>query len=653
MKNLNNIEVDYYTELSKNDGSRFLSDVLIAIKKGSTQKDVILEIRDKCKKEENYSGLKKTLEAFTPSGTFNDARKINNLNKYSGVLVLDIDNLGIRKLPILKKKVIDCPYTLAAFISPSGTGLKILVKVDTNSNMHNVAFKQVSEYYTSEMDIDIDTSGKDVSRLCFISYDSDLYENKNALVFKVIDSFQADYQKALKTTQIKEEFKEGSRNNFIHYLACNCNRIGIPETVAESLITDNYKYSGEDFSKTIKSAFSNSNEFNIKGDIEAPIEKYLMSKYVFRYNVFNSRVEFKRISAGNFISMTDYHLNSFVRELKSKKFKIGKQTLDNLFLSDFTPEFHPLKEYLNSLPIWDEKTDYISELASRIATDDDDFFKEAFKRWFVAMIGCGVSDRISNQTMIIMSGGQGIGKSTFIKNMLPKELRDYAFSGMINPTSKDALIHLSERLIIDLDELSSLTKRGNNEIKELITKSSVKIRRPYGRITDNLPRRASFIGSINDDEFLTDLTGNRRYLSFLVKSIDYTSLFNYSGIFSQALFLFNNSFKYYFDGKEIEKINERNEKFRRKSPIEEILLDRYKPASDMYNAELYLSSSELLIELNNNAKIQMSDTNHIQIGKVLTMLNFKKVKKGGRNKYAIDRANNSSSQGKIPLRKVS
>ena len=73
----------------------------------------------------------------------------------------------------------------------------------------------------------------------------------------------------------------------------------------------------------------------------------------------------------------------------------------------------------------------------------------------------------------------------------------------------------------------------------------------------------------------------------------------------------------------------------------------------MYNAELYLSSSELLIELNNNAEIQMSDTNHIQIGKVLTMLNFKKVKKDGRNKYAIDRANNSLSQGKIPLRKVS
>ena len=105
MKNLNNIEVGYYTELSKNDGNRLLSDVLIAIKEGSVQKNVILDIRDKSKKKEDYDSLKKTLEAFTPSGTFNDSRKINNLKTYSGILVLDIDNLGERQLPKLKKNM--------------------------------------------------------------------------------------------------------------------------------------------------------------------------------------------------------------------------------------------------------------------------------------------------------------------------------------------------------------------------------------------------------------------------------------------------------------------------------------------------------------------------------------------------------------------
>ena len=55
---------------------------------------------------------------------------------------------------------------------------------------------------------------------------------------------------------------------------------------------------GENFSKTIKSAYSNSSEFNTNGEFAVPLEKYLLSKYIFRYNVFNSRVEFKRISAG-------------------------------------------------------------------------------------------------------------------------------------------------------------------------------------------------------------------------------------------------------------------------------------------------------------------------------------------------------------------
>jgi predicted P-loop ATPase len=255
--------------------------------------------------------------------------------------------------------------------------------------------------------------------------------------------------------------------------------------------------------------------------------------------------------------------------------------------------------------------------------------------------------------MIIFSGGQGIGKSTFIRNLLPKSLRDYTRSGMIYPNSKDTLIFMSECLIIDLDELANLTKKQNNDMKELITKSKVKLRRAYGRINENLVRRASFIGSLNDDKFLTDLTGNRRFLCFKVDEIDYESPINYEGVYSQAYNLYKSGFKYYFDKEEIQKINARNEKFRTISPIEELITSKYMPAKDIYKAELYLNASELLTRLNTEHGIQVSNTSNIQLGKVLTMLDFQTIKKGGISKYAIDKIKTNPDDNELNLKRVS
>lgn len=400
----------------------------------------------------------------------------------------------------------------------------------------------------------------------------------------------------------------------------------------------------------------NKEEKNINDSTEnnrITMEGYLKNKYSFRYNIFTNGVEFKLKRGNQYREMLDFDLRSIVRELGANKYRISKSRLEDLFKSDFSYVYHPLREYIKLVPKWDFKADYISELASRVKTDDDEFFKVAFKRWFVAMIGSGIDDFTFNHTMIIFSGGQGIGKSTFIRNLLPEELRDYLYSGMIYPNSKDTQIFMSECLIIDLDELSSLTRKQNNDIKELITKSKVKLRRPYGKLNENLARRASFIGSLNEEKFLTDLSGNRRYLSFKVESIDYKSEINYIGVYSQALALYKSGFKYYFDGKEIDEINKRNERFRTISPIEELISNSYMPAQNRSKAELYLGSVELLSKLNQDSNIPVNNTNSIQLGKVLTKLGFEKIKKNGISKYAIDLIKNDSTEDEQNLKRVS
>lgn len=76
---------------------------------------------------------------------------------------------------------------------------------------------------------------------------------------------------------------------------------------------------------------------------------------------------------------------------------------------------------------------------------------------------------VVNQTVLILQGGQGVGKSTFLLGLAPKELSDYVFSGNLNPNNKDSIIQLSETIICQLDELETLTKYKEGALKELIT----------------------------------------------------------------------------------------------------------------------------------------------------------------------------------------
>ena len=129
--------------------------------------------------------LKKQLQAFTVSGTFSNGRSIDKIDTYRQYLILDIDKLSELQLKEIKQVTRLAPYTYASFISPRGKGLKIIVKVSSTKEHHKEAYKQVVAYYEQALNKDIDTSGSDICRLCFMSYDQDCFINPNADVFEV------------------------------------------------------------------------------------------------------------------------------------------------------------------------------------------------------------------------------------------------------------------------------------------------------------------------------------------------------------------------------------------------------------------------------------------------------------------------------------
>ena len=239
---------------------------------------------------EKADQLKKQLPAFTPSGTYEGGRKANLLKQYSGFVHLDLDKLSPEQLDELKTKVAQIPYTSGCFRSPSGNGLKVLIEVNTTELHHDIAYRQVQDYYENTLGILCDPKCKDITRLCFVSYDPDLYKNLENEKFMVQLPETAKeesipkpspppasslppgepedlnalfvFEQQIQFTNNKEIYSDGNRNNYIYLLASNCNRAGLPEDTTLDLCCKHFSLSEKEIKQSVRSAYSNhSTEF--------------------------------------------------------------------------------------------------------------------------------------------------------------------------------------------------------------------------------------------------------------------------------------------------------------------------------------------------------------------------------------------------------
>ena len=208
------------------------------------------------------------------------------------------------------------------------------------------------------------------------------------------------------------------------------------------------------------------------------------------------------------------------------------------------------------------------------------------------MVACVLDEKQVNQTVIVFSGKQGLGKTTWMEKLMPKQLKEYIFSGTINPNNKDTLIHLAECMLINLDELENLNRSEIGSLKEIITKTHIRMRKAYGHNNENLPRRASFAGSVNTAQFLNDTTGSRRFLCFEVEHIEYTHDIDINKVYAQALQLKEDGFRHWFNQEEIKEINANNEQYQIMSPEEELLLTWFEPA-EKDKAQYFFNTTQI------------------------------------------------------------
>ncbi|WP_395050290.1 VapE domain-containing protein [Flavobacterium sp.] len=649
------------------------------------------------KKEEAYNKAKKSLPAFTPSGKFVGGRKLEFLAEYSNTIILDIDKLSKEDLTKAGHLANQSEFTYASFNSPSGNGLKILVKIDTPKAEHKETFLLVQAHYEKLLKLEIDKSGKDITRLCFYSSDENLYFNPEAKNFVTLskveeifptatmpeqktnlpdkqlktdngkpttEDFDTIYNHCIKFTEKKVQFVNGSRNVFVHQLACNMNRKAVPlETTLGYILTD-FGYDDKEVTQAVNSAYGNIQEFGKnekfdvpkkakekkdfsitdttdEGDEDKPkptqidrLELFLSNKYVFRHNIVSGKLEFQYFGKRKWNVMNDFIENSMLRECLKARIRTNLSSLRNLLNSDFCPLFNPFEDYFFNLPTYDEKTDYITQLANTITTTKQDLWQQCFKKWLVAMVGCVLDEKVINHTVIVFSGKQGLGKTTWVEKLVPKQLKEYLFSGTINPNNKDTLVQLAECMLINLDELENLNRSEIGSLKEIITKTQIRMRKAYGHNNETMPRRASFAGSVNTAQFLNDSTGSRRFLCFELEGILYQHDVDINLAFSQALFLFKSGFRHWFDQEEIKSITENNEQYQLRSPEEELLLTWFEPC-EREKANAFLNTSQIASKLAEKAKINITDSTINKLGRALKKHNFLKLKKNGIFVYAL------------------
>ncbi len=352
-------------------------------------------------------------------------------------------------------------------------------------------------------------------------------------------------------------------------------------------------------------------------------QKTLEKKYDFLRNMVTNKILFKEKNESEYMELDEVNFNTIFMKLKMKGCKITPNSLSMYLYSNFVKSFDPFKEYFEGLPIWDRKTDYIAQLAETIKTTNDDYWKWLLEKWLVGLVACSYNSEETNQSVLILSGIQGVGKTTWTRKLMPEKLKQYLFEGSIIPNDKDTKFHLADKLIINMDELVSFGKTKNEFYKALITLDYIEQRRPYSREAIRLMRRASFIAGTNTIEILSDLTGNRRYLCVTVIGIDNKHSVDIDKVYSQAHYLYKNGFEFYFNSNDIKRVELENKNYLQ-TPEEYDLIEELFELPLCNVDSVLMNASEVLDYIKANKRTHKNISVE-QIGKALVSQGYTKA----------------------------
>ena len=560
-------------------------------------------------------------------------------------------------------------------------------------------FLHGNAYYEALTGLPTDPQCKNPNRISTIAYDENLYYNPDAVPFviKTGEKRPVGRPKRVKREEGKAKsdnadeaplqalaaaakviakveaqgirYEEGTYNKYVCSACYEMNRYGVPEEECRKWAVNEFDdYDTPAVEAIVHSCYSLTEEHGTARLPRATESRYASIKDIQDWLRSNDiRIRHNLITRKREISFNDNdNVNdncrpdgwstsalsstfSFWKELEDKSVNslycrfcldTGRQAkIGDFYIiieSDFYPDYNPLREYLDSLPVWDGVTDYIDQLASTVHVTGctQELHNRFFKKWMVAMVAAWLDDSTTNHEILTYIGEQGKYKTSFMTHLLPPALDKYfAIKHFNHSMSKDDRLALTELALIDLEELDNMRPEAVNLLKAVTTDPAINLRPVWERYALRRQHIASFCGTGNNPRFLTDLSGNRRWLPFMVESIDspWERTTDYDGIYAQAYALWQQGFRYWFDDAENAELEQHNRQFEEPN-MEEELIHTYlrQPYGDEVGE--FLTATRIIELVGMYVKCQLSPK---RIAYAMNRLGYRQRRVGGVRGYNV------------------
>jgi predicted P-loop ATPase len=372
---------------------------------------------------------------------------------------------------------------------------------------------------------------------------------------------------------------------------------------------------------------------NVQNESVLIIEQFLNDNYRLRRNMLSGKVEFKMRAeeTAGYRPLTQEALNSIIiRALREGLDEecTPKADITMYVNSEEVRMYNPVLDFLNDLPKWDGQN-HVAKLFSRIPglSSEQLAFLAVWLRSTVAH-WLQLDTMHGNEVVPVLIGAQGCGKTTFLRRLLPCQLREYYLDHLNLSNKFDKEMALTNNLLVNLDELEAIRPSQHATLKQTLSKNKVNGRPIFGKAQDDRPRYASFVSTTNNPHPLTDATGSRRYICMTIPKgqlIDNAGDIDYEQLYAQVLYEIRElNAPYWFNNEEVTRIQQLNLAYMQQKDIAEMVKACFRKPNEGEKVKSMNTTEMLEIIRDAYPNVTVTTKAKVELGRALVALDYER-----------------------------
>ena len=372
---------------------------------------------------------------------------------------------------------------------------------------------------------------------------------------------------------------------------------------------------------------------NVQTESVLIIEQFLNDNYRLRRNMLSRKVEFKSRAelSADYRPLTQEALNSIIiRALREGLDEDCNPKADiTMYVnSEEVRMYNPVLDFLNDLPKWDGQN-HVAKLFSRLPglSSEQLAFLAVWLRSTVAH-WLQLDTLHGNEVVPVLIGAQGCGKTTFLRRLLPCQLREYYLDHLNLSNKFDKEMALTNNLLVNLDELEAIRPSQHAALKQTLSKNKVNGRPIFGKAQDDRPRYASFVSTTNNPHPLTDATGSRRYICMTIpkgQQIDNAGDIDYEQLYAQVLYEIRElNAPYWFNNEEVTRIQQLNLAYMQQKDIAEMVKVCFRKPMEGEKVKSMNTTEMLEIIRDAYPNVTVSTKAKVELGRALVALDYER-----------------------------